>query len=64
MKSNALARMSFVAGLGVIALAVEFHLDATGSNCDGCAPFHPLFVLAPLVAGAALTLGGYALWRR
>lgn len=30
--------------------------------CDGCSPWHPLFVLAPLVFGIALIAGGsYAL---
>jgi hypothetical protein len=30
--------------------------------CDGCSPWHPLFVLAPLVLGIALIAGGsYAL---
>jgi hypothetical protein len=26
--------------------------------CDGCAPWHPLFVLAPLVLGVLLLAGG------
>jgi hypothetical protein len=26
--------------------------------CDGCAPWHPLFVLTPLIAGIALLAGG------
>jgi len=30
--------------------------------CDGCAPWHPLFVVAPLVVGVALlAAGSYAL---
>jgi hypothetical protein len=26
--------------------------------CDGCAPWHPLFVVAPLLLGVALIAGG------
>jgi len=35
------------------------------THCDGCAPWHPLFVLTPLIVGASLVfLGGYFLFRR
>lgn len=27
-------------------------------TCDGCAPWHPLFVVAPLVLGVALLAAG------
>lgn len=31
-------------------------------TCDGCVPWHPLFVVAPLLLGVALVAGGsYAL---
>lgn len=64
VKSNPISTLLFVVGLVLLGFAGSTYLEATGPNCDGCAPFHPLFVFAPLVAGAALTLGAYALWRR
>ena len=34
-------------------------------QCDGCAPWHPLFVITPLVVGIGLVLlTGYRLIRR
>ncbi|MFC7251240.1 hypothetical protein ACFQJ5_15550 [Halomicroarcula sp. GCM10025324] len=34
----------------------------SAGQCDGCAPWHPLFVVAPIVVGAALlTASGYLL---
>lgn len=51
-------------GVGLALTGVGFHVEATGPRCDGCAPFHPLFVLAPLGVGAALTIaGGWLLGR-
>lgn len=34
---------------------------AARTNCDGCAPWHPLFVVAPLVLGALLLVGAAVL---
>ena len=56
--------MSFVAGLGLLAFAIEYHFEMVGESCEGCAPFHPLFVIAPMVLGAILTLGGAYVVRR
>jgi hypothetical protein len=57
--------MSFVAGLGLLAFAIEYHFEMVGESCEGCDPAHPLFVLTPLVVGAVLFVGGgVALWRR
>ncbi|MFC7020195.1 MULTISPECIES: hypothetical protein [Haloarcula] len=33
----------------------------SAGQCDGCASWHPLFVVAPLVVGAALVLLGSSL---
>lgn len=51
-------------GVGLALTGVGFHAQATGPRCDGCAPYHPLFVLAPLGVGAVLTtVGGWLLGR-
>lgn len=64
-------------GAGVF-LAVGFVLTGYGSymnptiaaqlragECDACAPWHPLFVLPPLVIGVAIFLvAGYLRFRR
>lgn len=38
--------------------------QVASGRCDGCAPWHPLFVVAPLVVGLALLLGAVALVAR
>lgn len=44
-------------GLALLGFGTYAHLSVAGrSHCDGCEPWHPLFVLAPLVAGA-VTVG-------
>lgn len=48
--------LSFV-GLTLLGFGTYAHLSVAGrSHCDGCEPWHPLFVLAPLVVGA-VTVG-------
>lgn len=42
-------------GLGLLGFGTYAHFSVVGrTRCDGCQPWHPLFVLAPLVAGALL----------
>jgi hypothetical protein len=58
-----------VAGLGLAGTGSYLHLTIAArvraGNCDGCAPWHPLFVVAPLLVGIVLVLiGGYVLYRR
>lgn len=56
-----------VAAVGVVLLGygLSAHRLATGvARCDGCAPWHPLFVVAPLVVGGVLVVGGALLARR
>lgn len=61
-------------GLGLVGLALigyggPVHLSVAAAvgrgRCDGCAPWHPMFVVAPIVVGAALlTVAGFLLARR
>lgn len=58
-----------VSGLALASYGAYLHLSIAGrvqaGNCDGCAPWHPLFVVAPLLLGSALVLGGsYLIYRR
>lgn len=67
--SGLLAGLLLVAGLGLAGYGGYVHVTVaarvSAGRCDGCAPWHPLFVLAPLVAGAALVLlAGYLAYRR
>lgn len=57
-----------IAGLAVAGIGWYIHLtvttEVTAGQCDGCAPWHPLFVVTPLVLGLGLVLvGGYRLGR-
>jgi hypothetical protein len=36
----------------------------SAGRCDGCDPWHPLSVVAPLVVGTALVLAGTRLYTR
>jgi hypothetical protein len=36
----------------------ELSRQIAAGTCDGCAPWHPLFVVAPLVLGIVLVAGG------
>jgi hypothetical protein len=58
------AASAFVALLG-IALAsyggyTQYRIASrlAAGACDGCSPWHPLFVVAPLALGIALIAGG------
>ncbi|WP_458206375.1 hypothetical protein [Haladaptatus sp. NG-SE-30] len=59
------AVVTTLAGLVLAGYAAAIHLSVAGrAQCDGCAPFHPLFVVAPFVGGVALLLvGGYLVSR-
>lgn len=66
---HVLASVLLVVGLGLAGYATYLHFKITGQlqagHCDGCAPWHPLFILAPLLIGSAFVLGaGYILYRR
>lgn len=51
-------------GVGLTLTGASVHLAATGPTCDGCAPYHPLFVVTPLGLGVLLTTaGGWLLGR-
>lgn len=63
------AALLAVAGLALASYGSYLHLTiaarVSAGACDGCAPWHPLFVVAPLIVGtAAVLLGGYGLVRR
>lgn len=56
-------------GLALASYGAYLHMSIAGrvraGNCDGCAPWHPLFVVAPLLLGSVLVLGGgYVIYRR
>ncbi|MFB6303978.1 MAG: hypothetical protein ABEH47_02330 [Haloferacaceae archaeon] len=58
-----LVGLALAGGGGYLHLTLAAQVRA--GNCDGCEPWHPLLVVAPLVAGSALVLGsGYVLARR
>lgn len=55
-----------IVGLTLLGFGTYAHLSvASRTHCDGCEPWHPLFVLAPLVVGAGvLAVGGVLFARR
>lgn len=68
-RSTLVAAVGLLAGLALAGYGLSVHVEAAGylavGECDGCSPWHPLFVVAPLVVGTAATLrSGYALVRR
>ncbi|MBX0322242.1 hypothetical protein EGH21_04250 [Halomicroarcula sp. F13] len=63
------AGLSVLLGLALSGYGGYTHLTVaarvSAGQCDGCAPWHPLFVVAPIVVGVGLVLlGGYVLSRR
>jgi hypothetical protein len=50
----------FILGVGLSGAGTYLHLNLSGrmqaGACDGCDPWHPLFVVTPLLAGAVLLL--------
>ncbi len=67
--ATALAALLLVSGLALAGFGLALHVQIAGylsaGRCDGCAPWHPLLVVAPLVVGTATALGsGYVLARR
>jgi hypothetical protein len=56
-------------GVGLVAFGGYLHVtiaaQVRAGQCDGCSPWHPLFVVGPLVAGLALVVfGGLVVYRR
>lgn len=52
-------------GLALLGSATYAHFSIAGATrCDGCTPWHPLFVLAPLVGGAAFVASAGLLYAR
>jgi hypothetical protein len=50
------------AGLALLGYGTWMHLSVAGQvRCDGCTPWHPLFVLAPLAVGGTLSIAASAL---
>jgi hypothetical protein len=50
------------AGLALLGYGTWMHVSVAGqARCDGCARWHPLFVLAPLAVGGALFIVAVAL---
>lgn len=67
--SDLLAAALFVLGLGLSGYGGYIHFTVAAQlksgRCDGCSPWHPLFVLAPLVIGISFVLvSGHLLYRR
>jgi hypothetical protein len=64
-RNRAFAGALTLAELLLVGYAISTHLSIAGqARCDGCAPFHPLFVVAPFAVGVALLpVGGYLLRR-
>lgn len=66
--SNLLIGLTLFAGVGLIGTGSYFHFtvvtQVSTGHCDGCAPWHPLFVLAPLGLGLLLGFIGVFLWYR
>ncbi|WP_049902747.1 hypothetical protein [Halococcus agarilyticus] len=59
-----LVGMTGIVGAMSIGYGLYAHISVTAMmgarHCDGCTPWHPLFVVAPLVGGAVLVLGTVA----
>ena len=57
-----IARPLIVVGLGLVGWGTYLNLrlgaQLSAGRCDGCAPWHPLFVVAPILLGAVLVLSG------
>lgn len=67
-KRDLLGGLLLVPGLALAGYGSYLHFSiaarVSAGQCDGCAPWHPLFVVAPIVVGAALILlGAYLVYR-
>jgi hypothetical protein len=68
-RSDLLGGVLLVTGIGLAGVGGYFHFtiaaQVRAGQCDGCEPWHPLIVLAPLVVGSVfLLLAGDLLARR
>lgn len=66
---NLLAGLLLVAGLGLAGYGGYVHFTVAAQvragQCDGCSPWHPLFVLGPLVIGVTfVVVASFLLSRR
>lgn len=66
--SDLLGAVLLVPGVVLAGVGGYFHVtiaaQMNAGRCDGCEPWHPLVVVAPLVVGAVLVLlAGYLLAR-
>jgi hypothetical protein len=66
--NDLLTGLALLAGIGLVGTGSYFHVttaaQVSAGQCDGCEPWHPLFILAPLVLGSLLVLTGGYLWYR
>lgn len=64
-----LTGLALVVGIGLVGIGSYYHLtvaaQVSAGRCDGCEPWHPLLVLAPLGLGSLLvTISAYLGYRR
>lgn len=67
-RSDLLGGMHLVLGVVLAGVGSYFHVtiatQVNAGQCNGCEPWHPLFVLSPLTIGVTLfLLAGYLLAR-
>lgn len=56
-----------IASVGVVLVGIGVYMNrsiAGRARCDGCEPWHPLFVLAPMLLGTVLVAAGWLAARR
>jgi hypothetical protein len=67
---DVLAGLIGFVGLGLAGYGLYSHFSLAAAvragSCDGCAPWHPLLIVAPIVVGSVSVLGTvvYAAYRR
>ena len=65
---SAFVGLLLVSGLGLAGAGTYLHLTiaarVSAGQCDGCAPWHPLFVVTPIVAGVVIAAVAVLLSRR
>ncbi|WP_276260675.1 hypothetical protein [Haloglomus litoreum] len=64
-RSRLLSWLLGLLGAAVAGYGAYTHLTVAAQvNCDGCEPWHPLLVVAPLVVGSLLVVAAGAAWAR